>query len=536
MKKRKLDAILSIIFVSLIVVLINFVGSFYFVRADFTKNKIYTISNSTKKILKNLDDKLHIKFYVSKNLPPRVLPIKRNVQDLLDEYENYGNGKVDVSILEPEKNKDIENDAKTAGISPVQLNVIGANKEEVQSVYIGIAIYYKDKTKSIPVVMSISNLEYQLTSNILKLTQKNKEHIVFLDKSAKLPPNLNPQMRAQLMAKLSQGHSIYKDSRAIAKALEEQYSVSEKKLKDGEQIEDNTSVLIINGADKLTKWEQYAIDQYLMKGGNVIFLDSGMKLTPQMLGQPKDINYLNMLAKYGLILKKNFVFDLYNYPVMLPTSNNMNYLTPFPLWIKVSPKQLGKDLPNAIKSVGALGFTFASSVETEPKEGIKYLTIASTSGKSWAREDTVFVNPDKIIKPEPSELQVYKLAVLAQGKFSSAFNKNSLPKNAKSSDFIEKAKKKGSVLLIGDSAFITDRSVRNFNANALFFLNLTDYITNNNALTGIRSRGSGIVPINPMSDEKKEIIKWIGILLIPFFVILFGIIRMFFRKKLAGRQ
>jgi len=535
MKKRKLDAVISIIFVSLITVLLNFVASFYFVRADFTKNKIYTISSSTKKILKNLDDNLYIKFYVSENMPPRVLPIKRNVIDLLDEYENYGNGKVKISILEPNKNKDIENDAKSAGISPVQLNVIGANKEEVQSVYIGIALYYKDKSKSIPVVMSISDLEYKLTSNILKLTKINKPHIVFLDKTANLPPNLDPRTKAQIMAKLNQGHSIYKDSKAIAKALEDQYSVAEKKLKNGEKISDTTSLFIVNGADKLTKWEQYAIDQYLMKGGNVIFLDSGMKLTAQMLGQPKDINYLKMLKKYGLILKKNFVFDLYNYPVMLPTSNNMNYLTPFPLWIKVANRQLGKDLPNAVKNVGALGFTFASSIETEPQKGIKYTTIASSSGKSWAREDTVFVNPDKIIKPEPSELQVYKLAVLAQGKFSSAFDKNSLPKDAKNSDFLEKAKKKGTILLIGDSAFITDRSIRNFNSNAFFFLNLADYLTNNKALVGIRSRGNGIIPIKPLENSTKELIKWIGILLIPLIVIIFGIIRMFLRKKMAGR-
>ncbi len=538
MKGKKREAVLSVILVTAIVVVLNILCSSNFYRADFTKDKIYTISDSTKKMLSNLKKPLDIKFYVSEEVPPRVLPIKRNVLDLLTEYERYGKGNVNVSILYPEKDSSIENDAKNIGIQKVQLNVIGDNKEELQSAYMGMALLYDDKNETIPIVMSINDLEFQMTSSILKLIKEKREKIVFLNTKPQIPDNIDPQYRAQLQAQLGEGHSIYSDTKIVGEALKDMYDVKEITLKDGDNIDEDASVLVINNAQSLTDWQQFAIDQFLMKGGKIVFIKAGMGVTSQMMAQPVKFNYSEMLEKYGLTLNPDMIYDANSYSVMIP-QGNMRYLTPYPLWIKVSPSQMADELPDSFKSAGTLGFTYASSISVSAQEGITYKEIAKTSGKSWAETNVAFLDPSRITPPDENSFKVYDLSVMAEGKFKSAFTKDSLPDSIKDkvSDFIPQATKNGAVFLIGSSDFILDRGVKNFKSNGIFFINMADYLTNSTELVGIRNRGEGMSYIrNDLSDTVKSSIKWFGTLLIPFIVVLYGIIRMILRNRKSERR
>ena len=537
MKKGKRDAVIAAILVTAIVIVINIICSENFIRADFTKGKIYTISDSTKDILSHLDEKIRLKFYVSEELPPKVLPIKRNVLDLLTEYERYGEGNLKLSVLYPEKDESIEKDALSAGIQKVQLNVIGQNKEELQAAYMGIVLYYQDKMETIPVVMSINDLEFRLTSLILKMTKEKKEKIVFLKPAYGLPEGLDPQMRAQLQAQMPQSHSIYQDTRAVGNALGEMYDVQEKKFEKGMLIDDDVTVLIINDAAKLSDWEKFAVDQYLMKGGKIIVTQAGMKINQQMFGQPAQFNFDDQFKNYGFSLEKNMVFDLHSYSVMVP-QGNMRYLAPFPLWIKVAPEQLAEDLPDSYKDVGTLGFTFASSITVNGQDGVKYRPIVKTSGKSWAETTMVIADPTRINAPDESRMKVFDLAVLGEGKFKSAYTKDSIPEEIKAlvGDPIEKAVKEGSVLMFGSADFILDKTIGNFRSNGLFFFNMIDYLTNSTELVGIRNRGSGFTFISPeITDGIKSVIKWVGTLLLPILIVIFGVARMILRNRRSGR-
>ncbi len=538
MKNKKKEAVISIVLVTCIIIAVNIFASDNFYRADFTKGKIYTIGDSTKDILGNLKGRLHIKFYVSGDLPPRVIPIKRNVLDILSEYQRYGRGSVNLSILNPDGNAEVENDAKMAGIQQVQLNVIGQNREELQSVYMGIALFYEDRSEVLPVVMSISDIEFQLTSAILKLTKDEKERVVFLDKKLELPPDLDPQMRVQLMAQMPPGRSIHEDTRAVAEALTEMYHVEQKKISEGEFFSEDTSVVVIHEAANLTPWEKFAVDQFVMDGGNLVVLQSGLQVSQQGFAQARNFNYNDMLKSYGFKLNKDMVKDLFNYSVMVP-QGNMRYLTPYPLWIKVSPEQIGEDFPDSIRNSGTLAFSFASSIDTDPVEGVNYRTVASSSGRSWAESGMVTLDPSQIKAPAKSEMKIYDLAVLGEGSFKSHFTEDTLPEIIKESGsgFLQKASEGASILLISSPEFILDTTMRNFRSNGIFFLNMIDYLTNSTELMNIRSRGQGYTFINPkISDNAKTVIKWTGILLMPIFVVIFGIIRMFWRIKLSGRS
>ena len=86
--------------VLLIIVAINFLASRRFVRADLTENKIYTISKSTKKILKDLDDIVRLEAYFSKK-PARVAQIRSKVKDMLDEYGAFSKGNLQIDFIDP---------------------------------------------------------------------------------------------------------------------------------------------------------------------------------------------------------------------------------------------------------------------------------------------------------------------------------------------------------------------------------------------------------------------------------------------------
>ncbi|HHF52986.1 MAG TPA: hypothetical protein ENL43_01310, partial [candidate division WOR-3 bacterium] len=166
-----------VIYILAAFLLINIISTNWHARLDLTENKRYTLSSSTKEILKNLDDIVIVKVFFSENLPPYLLPIKEQLKDLLEEYKSYAHGKIQVEFFDPTKDKKLEQQAFRLGIPAIQVNVY--EKDEIKAVrgYLGVAIFYEDKVEKIPVVKEASNLEYLLTSKILKLTA-GKQRVV----------------------------------------------------------------------------------------------------------------------------------------------------------------------------------------------------------------------------------------------------------------------------------------------------------------------------------------------------------------------
>ncbi|MFO7735068.1 MAG: GldG family protein [bacterium] len=531
----KTKAIVNIVILTAIIIFVNMLASEFFFRLDFTENKRYTISDSTKELLRGLDSSVTLKFYISEDLPTRVLPVERDIRDTLEEYRRYGGGNVQLSVLVPEKDEDIEQDAQKLGIQQAQVNVVGENRQEAQNIYMGISMHYLDKSEVIPVVTNVNDLEYQLTSRILKLSVEDKKKIVFLDKTLEYPQGIDPAMKQQLMQQMGPSHSINEDMRFIAKQLKEQYIVEEKAVKEGQSLPENTETLIINGPSNLTEWEKYIIDQHLVAGGKVVLLKSAMKIAQGAMAQADQLNYADLLASYGITINNNYVMDQNNYSAMIP-SGNSRYVMPFPLWVKVSPRQISEDLPETVRDVGALGFTFASSISINEKENLSYMAIVESSSESWTREGTVVIDPQNLEPSNSESTRPHKLAVLVQGKFPSSFDENSVPESASADSFAEKGSEEGALFVLGSSEFMLDHIAQRFSSNILFFQNMIDYLSNNDVLTGIRSRRKSLPPVDPdLSDTVKNVIKWLGTILMPLMVIIFGISRMFMRKSISGR-
>ncbi|MBW1914539.1 MAG: Gldg family protein [Deltaproteobacteria bacterium] len=163
------------------IVLINFVIIFSpSFRIDLTKNKIYSISDVSKKVVNNLKEPLAVKVFFTKNLPAPHNSTEKFLHDLLEEYASGGNryfnySFYDVSAEEGDLSEGALNNRELAnnyGIRPVQIQVLEGDQMRFMNAYMGLVIIHGDTIEQIPMISSTDKLEYRMTTSIQKLTNK----------------------------------------------------------------------------------------------------------------------------------------------------------------------------------------------------------------------------------------------------------------------------------------------------------------------------------------------------------------------------
>ena len=164
-----------------IVGVLNFVSRDLFFRLDLTDNHMYSLSESSKRVVAKLEDRLTMKVYFSDNLPGEYGNNRRYLQDLLEEYEAYSRGRIQFEFYRPESDAKLQEEARKYGIQPVQLQVIENDKLEVKRVYMGMAFLYGDEREALPVIRTTTGLEYDITIQIKKLVDREKRSIAFAE-------------------------------------------------------------------------------------------------------------------------------------------------------------------------------------------------------------------------------------------------------------------------------------------------------------------------------------------------------------------
>src|SRR6202022_1123554 len=174
--KGKIDSLLyslvGVIAVLIIIVAINILGGFFKFRTDLTENKLYTLSQGTKKILKKLDTDVVIRFYFSKDNASVPVPLRtyaQEVQDLLEEYQQFSHGRIKVVKLDPKPDSDAEDSANLDGIEGQDVNL-------TDKIYLGIAVSCLDAKATIPYLSPDREtlLEYDLSRAISSVANPKK--------------------------------------------------------------------------------------------------------------------------------------------------------------------------------------------------------------------------------------------------------------------------------------------------------------------------------------------------------------------------
>ena len=516
-----------------IVALVNFLSSRRFIRADLTAEKRYTISQSTKKVLDRLDDIVTIDVYFSRK-PPRVAQIRQSIRDMLEEYRAFSKN-VQINFIDPAAEDEAEKQKlRFMGIPEVQVNVIEKDKAEVANVYMGIAVLYEDKKEVLPVVQTTANLEYDLTSAILKVTSEEVKTVGFLSGHDEI------DVFGQAFGPLRQ-------------ELSKQYDVRKVPIEGGKAIDADVATLIIAGPkEELTEHEKYEIDQFIMRGGRTLFLIDpiliqyeGLNVTPLQTG----LN--DLLAHYGVKLNDNLVLDV-SMGQLTYSQGFMTVTTGYAYFIKVMKEyryrtgetSAGLSKDSIITSqLESLTLPWASSLELLPQAdpSVETIVLAKTSRGGWTAQSPYNINPtNRQFQPPASVQQAHTVAVSLSGAFKSFYAGKAIPpaESGESDGAItaqpaaeERTTKTDSeatqIVVLGNSQFLQQGRPD----GQLFFLNTVDWLTLGEELINIRSHGVTDRPLKEISESEKFFLKFISIAGVPILVVAFGLVRFFLRRR-----
>src|SRR3954464_13930658 len=146
---NKKKNIVNLIVLFLIIVLANFIGSYFFKRFDLTSEKRYTLASSTRKLLEQLDDQIYLKVYLSGEFNPGFTRLKNETREILDEFRAYSNKQVHYEFITPgegltrEEATNIERQLFEKGLVPEDVTVKGKDKTTQSRIWPGAIVTYK---------------------------------------------------------------------------------------------------------------------------------------------------------------------------------------------------------------------------------------------------------------------------------------------------------------------------------------------------------------------------------------------------------
>src|SRR6266496_1345257 len=486
-------------------------------RIDLTQGKLFTLSEGTRAVLAKLESPVKIRLYFTQGDAGVPLPIKaygRRVEDLLAEFRQAGRGKVLVEKLDPQPDSDAEDSATLEGIE-AQVTSTG------EKFYLGAAVSYLDQKLALPALTPDREplLEYDLTRAIARATATSKPVVGVM---SALPVFGMPP------SQFTGGQPI--EPQVFVGELRRDYTVKRVSL-GAERIDDDIKVLLVIHPRGIGDRAQYALDQFVLRGGKLIaFLDpnayfdqmGGMASMGMGGGTPSSLDRL--LKAWGLGFDPG--------KVVL----DMRYLTgagarTLPTLLSLNDNAFAADDITTAR-LGALLMPFAGALTGKPVEGLSETVLIRSSAYSQLVDSFAATTQGEVairgFKPSGTE---YPLAVRLTGKFKTAFPEGRPTLEGKGDKNVPKAPEKkaakapdasaaqlkesaadNAVVLVGDSDFINDgaavqiqeifgqRIVIPRNGNLAFAQALVDQFAGDPALIKLRSRASAARPFTVIRD------------------------------------
>lgn len=505
MNKRGLEAILystiGVLVMGLILIAFNVLTSPVRARMDLTKEKAFTLSDGTKKILGKLDTPVKIRFYYSRteNASPESVFLNgyaKRIDDLLSEYRGAGRGKVIIERYDPQPDSDAEDSARLDGLQGQVLS----NGERF---YLGIAVSQLDEKQTIPFVAPNRErlLEYDLSRAITRVVNPDKPVVGVMSPLPVFGMPSNPMM----MRMGQQGQQPW----AIINELKNDFSVERIEM-DVEKIKDDVKVLFVIHPREITDKAQYAIDQFIMRGGKLIaFLDPlpmmDSREQNQMLGSiPNSGSSLEKLLKtWGLGFDTSKVVADLNLKMQIGGRGGQPQEAPAVL--SLTSEVINQD-DIVTSQIDNLWIPYAGAFTGSPVQGLtKTVLLKSTKASQLVDGFMANLAGENILKDFKSSDTEYALAVRLQGKFKTAFPEGSPTKkegetNAVPATQLQESANENTVILVGDADLLFDgvalRQIQSpfgvlqmaMNGNLSLAQNAVEQLTGDSNLIAVRSR------------------------------------------------
>ena len=513
----------SVVLLLICLVAVNVMASFIPLRFDLTEERLYTISDGSRKILESLQEPVRINFYYSRNnaeLPPNFKTYAQRVQELLEEYAAISNGQLILEISDPKPDTEEEEWAQKYGIKSITL-------PSGNSVYFGAVVSMLDQEMLLPYFDQRRQefLEYDITQAIQKVSSTSTSKVGLLS-----------------AMNLQGGRSMIPGQPPAQKwvfqsELEKSVAVENLPLST-EEIPDDISLLIVLHPRGFSPRLQYALDQYVLRGGRlVVLLDpnarADMTSPENQFGQQPQLasDLPELLKSWGVDYDSTKVVGDRLHATQVNTGQGV---MSFPMWMTFRTQSLDQEHPITAQLENLL-FVEAGSFKKAAESKTEFTALISLSEQSGLIDafQLRFSPPDQLSREMKVDDSAKAVMAITAGNFSSAFPNGQPAKEKKDAQaqaaadeseaatplkhtHLNESTERNSILLFSDVDFLSDQfSVQklNFlgqsiiqptNDNLNLMLNAAEHLSGNEALMSIRSRGRFSRPFTRLLDMQKQ--------------------------------
>ncbi len=575
-KKYKRQLYKELIILISIIILVNYISSHLFFRIDLTSEKRYTLSNTTKEVLKKLKDIVYVKVYLDGELPYGFLRLKKSIKETLDEFRSYSGDNIQYDFIDPYDTKDkkslkeIQKQLYKMGLTPTNIQEKDKDGKIVQRiVFPGAIVSYAGKEVAVDFLKnninrtpeenlnaSIEGVEYSLIQGIRKLNNDFGHKIAFIEGHGEL----DEWEVADLTNSLSEYYTVERvriDSQLNSLSTRIIDSLNQKIT-----VKNKYDLIIIADPDSaFSEYDKYILDQYIMYGGKVIWIIDVVNVEmdslayhSSVIGTIKNLNLSDQLFKYGARVNPNLVQDVQCaiIPVNTAIAGTQPQFTPSP-WIYF-PLLMPNPAHPICKNINLVKGQFVSSVDPVGEDSLIKKTILLTTSEN----SRVLLAPVKVslkiinnkINPEYFTKSYIPTAILLEGRFKSLYLNRLAPEM-----YIHKeiAFKEESIYtqmaVIGDGDIARnhvrrlglnrsplplgyDRYTGQTFGNKEFLMNLISYMLDSKNFTELHSK---VIPLRLLKkqflEDNKTTIQLINILIPIILLITIGIGITYYRKR-----
>ena len=561
MKVAKQTAVKQIASIVVVLVALNILSQFFFKRFDLTQDQRYTLSETTLKIIENVDSPLYIDVYLEGNFPPEFKRLQNETKQLLEEFSAY-NSNIVFQFKNPIEKESMRVEVMKAfyerGMQPLSITVEEKGKQSQEVVFPWAQATYGDKFTKVSllknlmgasteekVISSVQHLEFGFAEAITKVSKEKQKKIAVIKGNGEL----HDAFIADFVKSVRE--SYYIGTFTLDSVQKQQPKQTLEALKKYDLA------LIAKPTEAFTEAEKQVLDQFIMNGGKTLWLmdavaadmDSLYNETGTILAYPRDLNLTDFFFKYGIRMNPLLIKDEYATPIKIATGSQGSETQLQQYNWKYSPFIYPTSTHPIVKNMEGIKFEFSSPIELLTNDLKKTVLLSSSEYSKTIGTPTPISLSSINEETTPEEYAgkgLLPVAVMLEGKFKSAYQNRVLPfadsqfkaegKDNKmivitDGDVIKNQLDKGMPLELG-----FDKWTNQLYGNKEFLLNCVNYLLDDNGLINIRSKDVDL----PLLNKEEVYTNYTSAQLItvglPLLILaLFGFLFTFLRKKRYSR-
>jgi len=543
----------------LALLLFNVLAANFFFRVDLTEDQRYTLQPATKQMLSQINKPMTIEILIDGNIPAGFERLKRAIVETIEEFNVSTKGEIAYFFTDPsgaetsqERNENYQY-LMQQGFEPTRVFDTEDGKQTQKILFPYVIIRYDQRAAGVRMLkgsqtvgsqeqlnQSIEGIEFELAVGIQRLAKINRKQIG-----------------------LVRGHQEL-DSLDIAGFLGEMiqyFDIDEVQLVDPRALQDYDALVIAKPLSPYANAEKYVLDQYVMHGGNVIFLmdalrsDMGRAAGVGTIAETVDHNLDDLLFRYGVRVNDDYLQDIQNfgrYPVVLDGANDVINL-PWPFYASVNQFTAHP----VTKNLDAVYARFFGTIDTVKSEGVKKTALMMTSPYTKVLSSPARVAfEDYANQPDVEQYThgVESIAYLLEGNFTSLYRNRILPDSVDKTYFLdrglpakiivasdgdlirnEKNLSSGAPYELGYNPFAEQGEKLKY-ANRDFLFNALAYLADENGVITSRKKEIALRPLDRVKIQEASAYWQMLNMIAPLVLLIcFALIRAYWRKKKYAR-